>query len=810
MYDFNKPISMSASARLIFQLGEQLISDELVALSELIKNAYDADALNVKVKVNSKVETEYGKGKITIEDNGNGMLPSIIVNSFLRLSSNYKVVNKVSPYYKRRTLGEKGLGRLSFQRLGYYIEIETCPRVERFSTMDDTDKNYLLEQNMNTFSIKLDWREFSDDKNFEEVTANVTPIKKDKAIFGTRIIISGIRNLNFWNLNVAQEKRLRNEILSMINPFVSSNKNDFIKINIDIDGKEFLVDNIDESIVRDLSDVYVKFKMEDGILNIDLYNQKKYFERLKDEYIKRYTIEEKGPQYEIVKDNCKYENYNHFHETINFNSCNNKLSFVLNKINNRNALDFSFDGAIYAVDRKSARSAKITENMLNQSMFIKKNFFKIGELWESIYGIFMFRDQFRILPYGKKDWLGFTQLSQRSKATIFKEANVSGYITINGAKSENLKEQTNRQGILEDEYGYNFINILSNTLIETLVKWDAYSLRQCFTQPQSEKGKKEKSNYLYNLTKEIVFRRVDTPKSKAKKSERNFEKEINKIYSSGQLNFVSDEMKQLSDSALIYKENTESLIKKYEQDIFDKNMQIDEYEGVIPLIGQSILVESATHEFMRIFSNLSIINQRLKAFSKENKDLLLDKAITLNKLIIDFNRQVSDLNLQLNHILPTQKSKMKNTENINIRNFFESNYDNDSIMKSKLDRKKIKIIFLGEDFNIRFSLGVLIVVFDNLVLNSMYWIENNENPCIYIQIDSHGIINYWDSGNGIDESIEDSLFNPFVTLKKDGRGLGLYICQELLAMNLANIVLLNDKNRYGRKYKFQITFNEVI
>lgn len=274
MLDFNKPVSMTASARLIYQLGEQLISDELVALSELIKNSYDADALRVKVIVDSKIETDYGRGQIIIEDNGNGMTPSIIVNSFLKLSGNFKVINKISPHFKRRTLGEKGLGRLSFQRLGCYIEVLTSPRVERFDIIDESDIEYLFNQGMNTYSIKLDWREFSDDKNFEDVTAEVLPLKKETPIYGTRIIISGIRNLNFWDLNVGQEKRLRNDILSMTNPFVSSDTTDFINIDINIDGKEFLVDSIDENIVREISDVYVKFQMENGVLDIKLYNQK--------------------------------------------------------------------------------------------------------------------------------------------------------------------------------------------------------------------------------------------------------------------------------------------------------------------------------------------------------------------------------------------------------------------------------------------------------------------------------------------------------------------------------------------------------
>lgn len=110
-------ISLTATARLIKQLGDQLISDEMVAILELIKNSYDADATKVEVFVDTKIETEYGKGKIIIKDNGNGMVPSIIKESFLKLSTGFKEVEKISPYFKRRVLGKKELEDYLFRDL---------------------------------------------------------------------------------------------------------------------------------------------------------------------------------------------------------------------------------------------------------------------------------------------------------------------------------------------------------------------------------------------------------------------------------------------------------------------------------------------------------------------------------------------------------------------------------------------------------------------------------------------------------------------------------------------------------------------
>jgi len=131
-------LNLTASARLIMQLGEQLIEDELVALLELIKNGYDADAKVVNITIETTKETEFGLGQITISDDGNGMLPSIIKNAFLKLSTNFKEEEKSSIYFNRRVLGKKGIGRLSFQRLGRFIDIKTAPRIDRYVGFSDS------------------------------------------------------------------------------------------------------------------------------------------------------------------------------------------------------------------------------------------------------------------------------------------------------------------------------------------------------------------------------------------------------------------------------------------------------------------------------------------------------------------------------------------------------------------------------------------------------------------------------------------------------------------------------------------------
>jgi nitrogen-specific signal transduction histidine kinase len=67
----------------------------------------------------------------------------------------------------------------------------------------------------------------------------------------------------------------------------------------------------------------------------------------------------------------------------------------------------------------------------------------------------------------------------------------------------------------------------------------------------------------------------------------------------------------------------------------------------------------------------------------------------------------------------------------------------------------------------------------------------------------------WDTGYGIHPDIETSLFKPFISLKEDGRGLGLYIVQELMSI-LSGEVYLSKERKNGRLYKFILKFGDTL
>ena len=85
------PPSFDINAAVVFRLGEELITDVVQALVELVKNSYDADATWVKVSIDSRARNEWGReyadavGVIRVEDNGDGMGEATIRRGFSKL-----------------------------------------------------------------------------------------------------------------------------------------------------------------------------------------------------------------------------------------------------------------------------------------------------------------------------------------------------------------------------------------------------------------------------------------------------------------------------------------------------------------------------------------------------------------------------------------------------------------------------------------------------------------------------------------------------------------------------------------------------
>src|SRR5579862_2615628 len=133
------PHHFEIDASIVFQLGEDLITDVVQAVVELVKNSYDADADYATIAVVTGAPNKYtdtffpdAKGYVVVEDNGIGMDEETIRRGWLTISNSLKREMKrkreTTPLKHRTPLGDKGLGRLGVQRVGYNVEIFTKPK----------------------------------------------------------------------------------------------------------------------------------------------------------------------------------------------------------------------------------------------------------------------------------------------------------------------------------------------------------------------------------------------------------------------------------------------------------------------------------------------------------------------------------------------------------------------------------------------------------------------------------------------------------------------------------------------------------
>jgi hypothetical protein len=110
-------------ARIMRTLGDELISSEVVALIELVKNAYDADATRVLLRFRDRLEP--GQGGIDVIDDGHGMTVETVEGAWLEPATPYRRRSPRSEEFGRPVLGEKGIGRFAVSRLADDLELVT-------------------------------------------------------------------------------------------------------------------------------------------------------------------------------------------------------------------------------------------------------------------------------------------------------------------------------------------------------------------------------------------------------------------------------------------------------------------------------------------------------------------------------------------------------------------------------------------------------------------------------------------------------------------------------------------------------------
>lgn len=223
-YDQNN-VRFTVDAGVIDRLGKELVSRQETAVSELVKNAYDADATTVTLTFENSQEIG---GTLIIEDNGLGMTREQLINGFMRISSTDKVSNPFSTKFNRKRAGQKGIGRFAVQRLGTKLTI--ISKVE--------GQSYAHKMHIN-------WDKYKGDQDLINIT-NQIEIVSASGISGTTLIIENLRDK--WT--EAAIKRIYRYVSDIMQPFpLSNNTNDRID-----PGFKTYFKFADGNIIKDIAD----------------------------------------------------------------------------------------------------------------------------------------------------------------------------------------------------------------------------------------------------------------------------------------------------------------------------------------------------------------------------------------------------------------------------------------------------------------------------------------------------------------------------------------------------------------------------
>ena len=194
-------------ARLLELLGEQLIDNVRLAVFEMVKNSYDADANQVNVCL---VQPDTLDGTISVHDDGCGMTLDTIQKVWLEPGADDRYEQKMagirSEKFNRLPLGEKGVGRFAAHKLGNQIRLWT--RASGNSELN----------------VEIDWSEQLKHRYMDEteITISETPgIYFDGNKTGTRIEVSDLKFL--WTRG--DVRRLWNNVTSITAPYIA--KDDF-------------------------------------------------------------------------------------------------------------------------------------------------------------------------------------------------------------------------------------------------------------------------------------------------------------------------------------------------------------------------------------------------------------------------------------------------------------------------------------------------------------------------------------------------------------------------------------------------------
>jgi signal transduction histidine kinase len=816
-------------ASIIFQLGESLISDSVQALVELIKNTYDADSDYARVTIETSKKNEVegsrypdARGYIRIEDNGTGMNLETIKTGWLTISNSQKREMKARSERtpKGRTpLGDKGLGRMGAQRLGHNLEIFTKPENE--------DVEY---------HVAFSWKDFENKSRLEEVPIHINKIIPSSRKKGTTLLISDIKEPNSLEGESA-EREFQNRLSALISPYKEIK--DFT-IYLNVDGKFLNLIELNENILNG-SQIRYFINFDGKILNI------KGKARLS--FIRPQS--QKGRS--IFRQMVEMDNGRGFYNYLSKKPIAGSINLVFSGAEGW-FVEFGqihpFDNlaSLELVEKGNGKGEKANPGMfqgridsfdLGKEGFAGQSVFDIPSKYRKYIkdhnGIKVYRDGFGIRV--DKDWLGLGKqwTSGRSYYGL-KVENTLGYIALSPKDNKMLEETTDREGFKVSPYYNNFFLILQK-FVNFSGQVQGFLRRgwlEFLRDHQEEAAEIEKGT-----TPEELAARIRNGLSRAYEYRHSTEdlKNLLNQEASGIHQSMTQSVEHLPPDIERRSElkNSLKLLKGVIGKAADIVTGIDRYldeiselepiervlenrvthlreqlEQLYEVASLGLTAESLSHEIYTIADRLAKhageIHSYLKSQHKKDPKII--------SFVEHVDTGISALRKQMSHLAPSLKYVREKRGKIDIYPFCRENayYHRDNLKKNGIE---VQITPQNAQyFHVYMNPGKLTQIFDNLFLNSGYWLredirtQNIRRGRITIVIDKP-FVRFFDNGRGVDPSVETTLFEPFVTTKGKGkgRGLGLFIVQQLLDSEGCSITLLPKRNEHHRLYTFEINFS---
>ena len=786
------PLKFKISSALKNIIGRDLITDDFIAVFELVKNSYDAHATRVDVIF----ENIYSQNsKIIIKDNGKGMSYNDLLNKWLFVARSSKKEGDEEDSYKnfrdkikvkRAYAGAKGIGRFSCDRLGSELYLETIKD----------------EVNSKTEILFTDWSKFEEDSNNEFVNVSVLHETIQESSYniehGTVLEISNLHSE--WSRK--KFERLKDSLARLINPSTIQDEDSF-KIFLSVEDEK----NGDDEQELKNKKAFEKGKLDESeityfhIINGEIRNPIFETLQLKTSYI------ESDVQEDIIFTNL-YEG--------------GKLVYSLEEENRFPDLS-NIHYSIYFLNH----SAKLT--------FARRMGVDSVE-----YGhIFVYKNGLRIYPYGERGEDPFKMDNRKAQgySRYLGTREVLGYISIKGDNS-NLRETSSRgDGFIRtttyenlEEQFYDTLRKLEKYTIE-ITDWgnflsedDYININKTFKKNEGTQNEKEfdvndnLSKLVSNLTSSKYIKNfkispdiLELLKSKSKGSAENVLKSIsdsidNEDFDKDQIKkTIKNVEKKLSDLKKSKSEAEEEALEKYIENESLK-AELDE-EIANRLFSESIIgrekkdLLSLQHQITHTASNISWSLDKLSELieNEDSKDKLLSKIQNISlevQKIVSASRFVTKANFS------TEASRITEDLVSFINGYIQNIYiPNDSYIHS---RNQIEINIStprGLKKVMSFRPLEITVLLDNLFLNSrkadatkiqLEWTKENNNL----------VLNFTDNGNGIPDDVINKIFD-FKFSTTDGSGIGLYHTRKILK-KYKGIIEAIEHIADGAQFKIEI------